>query len=75
MVEDVTPLKLKLITYVDSPIEKYILQVQTVTHGNTPSHIVATANALRTKSKVKNRCWNSLLMRSNGGRDDGMSGA
>jgi hypothetical protein len=43
-------------THVDSPMEKYILQVQTVTQGNTPNQITATAMPRNTKSSVMHRC-------------------
>jgi len=47
-------------TYVESPIEKYIRQVQTVAQGNTASQMIATAIA-RTMNRIAIKpCCDSL---------------
>lgn len=63
------------LTHVDSPIEKYILQVHTVAQGSTASQIMATAMARRMNSRARKACWEILRASKIVGSLDGISGA
>lgn len=62
-------------THVDSPIEKYIRHVQTVTHGSTANQMIATAIARSTKRTARRPCCESLRASRTVGSLEGISGA
>ena len=61
--------------YAESPTEKYILHVQTVTQGNTASHIMATATVRTPRRSASRHCRASCRINKTGGNLFGMSGA
>jgi hypothetical protein len=60
-------------THVESPMEKYVLHVITVTQGRNASHMIATATARTAKSIAKNDCCATRRRRSTGGNLVGIS--